>query len=273
MTEKKNNGSSPDLDELLKQLGEETPDMPPDFHNRWMEAIRKEGRGKSDTGTENKRKGSAQWIRLAGVAAVMVFLIGGTLLSRDSFRTGSVSGNGSSVPDAISVKKQNHLQMTEEADAAAGSREEETEEEDMAEQVPEPAEELSAETMGLYAAWDAGAMEEAGEAACEEDALPEEAAEYDAAALPGLTEIPADAGEQEEQTLSASEESFEESGEKEEAGKDDQNAGQGEGNLTVFLRDLWQFARKTWPILAAVAVLWIAAEFRIRKRTSTGQRQ
>ncbi len=271
MTEKKNNGASPDLDELLKQLGEETPDMPPDFHSRWTEAVRKEGLGEPDNGTENRRKWSAQWIRLAGVAAVMVFLIGGTMLSRDSFRTETVPENGFPVPACMSVKKQNHLQMQEEADAASGSWEEVPGEEKRTEQVPEPEEELSAETMGLYAAWDAGAMEEAGEAAWEEDALPEEAAEYDAAALPSLTEIPSDAGEQEEQVRSVTADRSGQSGEKAEEEADHLDTEKEEGSLAVFLRDLRQFTRKTWPVLAVAAVLWIAAELRIRKKRKPGR--
>lgn len=122
----------PDLDEELKLLAEDVPEMPSDFHTRWTSALRAEIMRDSETADESSfivdevhaavkddsveenvvkenqvpeepeeetrheagiadirsaRSGmSRQWKRLLGVAAVFVFLIGGTLLTRDSLR-------------------------------------------------------------------------------------------------------------------------------------------------------------------------------------------
>ena len=83
----------PDVDEMLKTMAEETPEMPADFHARWTQAVRQEAeqaargnRQQPDDAAVTRRDRQNQWKRLAGIAAVFVFLIGGTLLSRDSLR-------------------------------------------------------------------------------------------------------------------------------------------------------------------------------------------
>ncbi len=82
-----------DMDQLLKEMAEETPEMPADFHARWTQAVRqeaeqagRESRQQPDHAAEKRRDRRTQWKRLAGVAAIFVFLIGGTLLSRDALR-------------------------------------------------------------------------------------------------------------------------------------------------------------------------------------------
>lgn len=68
----------------LSQLGKETPEMPEDMHERWMRAVRQEA---SNQSTEEKRIKKAnrrkQWTRYLSVAAAMVFVLGGTALTRD----------------------------------------------------------------------------------------------------------------------------------------------------------------------------------------------
>ena len=67
-------------DRILAQMAQETPEMPADFHDRWTRAVREEaaGRKRAEKHSESRR----QWRYLLGAAAVFVFLIGGTLLTR-----------------------------------------------------------------------------------------------------------------------------------------------------------------------------------------------
>lgn len=76
------------LDEALAQIAEEVPPMPADFHDRWMNAVRAEA-GKTapaaeDNGKQDRTVSLVRWTRILSVAAVFVFLIGGTLLYRNS---------------------------------------------------------------------------------------------------------------------------------------------------------------------------------------------
>ena len=92
------------LDAELARMAEETPEVPEDFHDRWTQAVRAvvpEGsveaagspRGDKNAwavpegmvqATAQRRRAAAgrQWRYLAGVAAVFIFLIGGTALTR-----------------------------------------------------------------------------------------------------------------------------------------------------------------------------------------------
>ena len=83
----------PDLDQELAALAEETPEMPADFHEGWMKAIREETKQtEQPEQAKAEPKGTIrQWRRLAGAAAVMVFLIGGTLLTRGRWTPAPVS--------------------------------------------------------------------------------------------------------------------------------------------------------------------------------------
>ena len=72
--------SEEELNRKLAQMAEETPDMPEDFHARWTEQIRAEaGEKPAEKSRENRR----QWRYILSAAAVFVFLIGGTLLTRN----------------------------------------------------------------------------------------------------------------------------------------------------------------------------------------------
>ena len=77
-----------ELDAALAQMAEEAPPMPADFHDRWMNAVRaeaKETKNESAEQTASKHIVSInRWTRILSVAAVFVFLIGGTLLYRNT---------------------------------------------------------------------------------------------------------------------------------------------------------------------------------------------
>ncbi len=65
-----------ELDRLLEEMAETTPDMPADFHDNWMKAVREEaGKQKSPV---------SQWPKILSVAAAFVLLIGGVILVRSN---------------------------------------------------------------------------------------------------------------------------------------------------------------------------------------------
>ena len=72
------------LDRMLAQMAQETPEMPADFHARWTEKIRAEAGMNQQTNQQNhkQKESRRQWRYILSAAAVFVFLIGGTLLTR-----------------------------------------------------------------------------------------------------------------------------------------------------------------------------------------------
>ena len=86
------------VDRMLEQMAQETPEMPADFHARWTQAIREEAGDQSRT--EKHREGRRQLRYILSAAAVFVFLIGGTLLTRSMNRTDSVNGAAVTVAPA-----------------------------------------------------------------------------------------------------------------------------------------------------------------------------
>lgn len=81
--------ADPELDALLSEMAEEVPPMPADFHDKWMSAVREDAANKAPVKEETPdRTGTiVRWTRILSVAAVFVFLIGGTLLYRSSKKT------------------------------------------------------------------------------------------------------------------------------------------------------------------------------------------
>jgi len=63
------------LDQELRSLQEDVPPMPEDFHAGWMKQVEEEAMQK------NTRKTS--WTRILSVAAALVFVVGGTMLTRE----------------------------------------------------------------------------------------------------------------------------------------------------------------------------------------------
>ena len=93
MTDHEKNLSDQALEEALAQMAEEVPPMPADFHEKWTKAVRAEA---ANTENEAKTKSEPEkdnnnriilinrWTRILSIAAVFVFLIGGTLIYRSS---------------------------------------------------------------------------------------------------------------------------------------------------------------------------------------------
>ena len=83
-----------ELDAVLAQMAEDVPPMPADFHDKWMNAVRAEARqtvpAAEEPAPEKKTVSIVRWTRILSVAAVFVFLIGGTLLYRSSKKSLSV---------------------------------------------------------------------------------------------------------------------------------------------------------------------------------------
>lgn len=72
--------SVPDPDRLLAELRAETPEMPAGFHASWKRAVGEEMKRAAEKPAS--RGWGMPWRSLAGVAAMMIFLLGGTLLTR-----------------------------------------------------------------------------------------------------------------------------------------------------------------------------------------------
>ena len=155
-----------ELDAALAQMAEEVPPMPADFHDRWMNAVRAEA-GSTAPAEEPAPKHTlsiVRWTRILSVAAVFVFLIGGTLLYRNSKKS-------LSSPVSFEAKKQ-----------------------DAVETAVEPATELVAGAVMETA-------EEAEEAAVEEPLMME--SYMQAAAVDGAAGVPADAEAEDREALKA----------------------------------------------------------------------
>lgn len=82
---------NPNLDEnevlrdALSGLNEEVPAMPEELHAAWMQKVEDDMENNRIEKNRNRRS----FIRFLGVAAAMVFIVGGTLLTRDSLENGA----------------------------------------------------------------------------------------------------------------------------------------------------------------------------------------
>ena len=155
-----------ELDAALAQMAEEVPPMPADFHDRWMNAVRAEA-GSTAPAEEPAPKHTlsiVRWTRILSVAAIFVFLIGGTLLYRNSKKS-------LSSPVSFEAEKQ-----------------------DTVETAVEPATEIAAGAVMETA-------EEAEEAAAEEPLMME--SYMQAAAVDGAAGVPADAEAEDREALKA----------------------------------------------------------------------
>lgn len=81
---KQNLPEDQELDAMLAQMAEEVPPMPADFHARWTSAVRGEAERGHAEEEQSKTGTVVLWTRILSAAAVFVFLIGGTLLYRNS---------------------------------------------------------------------------------------------------------------------------------------------------------------------------------------------
>lgn len=93
---KNEQGLLPDIDEALKQMAAETPEIPESFHDAWIRAVKKEKADPQNTeGTvtpaksavpeiaEMSRKRRIPWTRIGSVAAALAILLAGTAAVRD----------------------------------------------------------------------------------------------------------------------------------------------------------------------------------------------
>ena len=66
-----------DLQAQLADLRDDTPPMPEDFHAGWLQRV-------EDCAMEQKQTRKRPYVKLLSAAAALVFVVGGTLLTRDS---------------------------------------------------------------------------------------------------------------------------------------------------------------------------------------------
>ena len=215
-----------ELDQMLAQMAQETPEMPADFHARWTEAVRAEAGQKK---TEKQQDSRRQWRYILSAAAAFVFLIGGTLLTRSmdqKDRTNKVAvteNTGNTVSDTDG-EEDLFMAVNEAAEEA---------ETDMAEPMAaavRPNEAVAA--MGAKAA---------GQANAAMDAAMEEAAE----------EAPAEDAGAEAAEKTAEEPAAETAGEQTEAAEKPVQ----ESEFVSFLKDLGIFTLKALAAAAAIAAV------------------
>ena len=100
------------LDQLLAGMAEDVPPMPAGFHDQWMNAVREEAKQAEKPAPAPV----SPWPRILSVAAVFVFLIGGTLIYR-STRKPLLPANEAVSTMAVTEGAVNEEAATEEAAA------------------------------------------------------------------------------------------------------------------------------------------------------------
>ena len=175
------------LDEALARMAEEVPPMPADFHDRWMNAVRAEARNAApeaenvDAPEGRRTVSMTNLTRILSIAAVFVFLIGGTLIHRSLKRSLSSSayttGNRKTAESAAGIPDEPLLaDSAEDTDAEEAlmmdaciqaAAEEETEEEAEGAYAPKAGGAFSNAFVPGMAAESAYKADDAEEAACE----------------------------------------------------------------------------------------------------------
>ena len=107
-----------ELDAILGQMAEEVPPVPADFRGRWMNAVRAEARETAPAAEDKTPKTVflVRRTRILGVAAAFVFLIGGTLLWRNTKQTLTAAG--------VAGKQEAAVMFAAEENAAGSAAEE-----------------------------------------------------------------------------------------------------------------------------------------------------
>lgn len=200
-----------ELDAELEMLAEDVPDMPADFHDRWMQAVRAEAAEKAAPEAETQTRGRItamrKWTRILSVAAVFVFLIGGTMIYRNSRKTSEEPARETAMEAAVAgMEAAQAPDAGMEADMMAMESAEEAADR-AADSAPEAMEYAEEEAYSGHAVFTAGnaslkAESKTGEpvsfAAASYEAAPE-AAEAEETPLPAAASRPAaDAGSREE---------------------------------------------------------------------------
>lgn len=156
-----------ELDRLLEEMAEETPEMPADFHARWTKQIQEEQKAHK----HSERTRQTRYILSA--AALFVFLVGGTLITRGwNRRHPAVTAPAPQAQVMYSVDAAGSNALKADALQTAEEREEAAEADNAAlmEEAPVMAAQMK-EASGMAG----NAAEDAGEAAEEEEVFYEAA--------------------------------------------------------------------------------------------------
>lgn len=270
--------SVPDPDRLLAELRAETPEMPAGFHASWKRAVGEEMKRAAEKPPAEQpasRGWGMPWRSLAGVAAMMIFLLGGTLLTRGRWTRKPMQAEPAGVQmNAVNLAgKERKAPAAPEAPAA------------------EEAEALM-DSAALEAAMEAGgsadrnasaamkAAEPMAPAAMEQEMVMEAEAAVDwaADAAPiGAAEVleatgtmkAAEAMEASESVEAAEPMEMAESVNAVESAETEKPAAEKPAAEPGFWEDLGQFILHAWPIPAAAVVLAGAAAW-LRKRKKNG---
>ena len=258
------------LDRELAQMALDAPEMPDDFHARWTEQIRAEAeknRGSS------RRESRRQWRYILSAAAVFVFLIGGTLLTRNSWKDREgVSAAGDNRPAAQEKVNMNTLQAQEEAPAPEKANNAAKDSvlymamEEPMDYATEEAAEDAAPMVSMETEEAAPMVSMEAEEAATMGSMEESPAVYAGAAMKDASRAKAAAVPEAEAAAAAAPaegapektETGKETGEKEEAAPAAQK--KEDSWFVAFLKDLWTFTvRMRWVLLGALAAAVIAA--------------
>ena len=111
-----------EIDRLLEEMAETAPEVPADFHDRWMNAVREEaGKQKAPV---------SQWPKILSVAAAFVLLIGGVILVRTNGQkqqtpAPALPASGEAVEEAKTAEEAEEAQDAAAPLPAAKARQEE----------------------------------------------------------------------------------------------------------------------------------------------------
>lgn len=278
--------SVPDPDRLLAELRAETPEMPAGFHASWKRAVGEEMKRAAEQPPAEQpasRGWGMPWRSLAGVAAMMIFLLGGTLLTRGRWTRKPMQAE----PAGVQMNAVNLAGKERKAPAAPEAPAAEEAEALMDSAAPEAAAAMEA---GGSADRNASAAMKAAEpmapAAMEQEMVMEAEAAVDwaADAAPiGAAEVleaagtmkaaesveAAEAMEASESVEAAEPMEMAESANAVESAETEKPAAEKPAAEPGFWEDLGQFILHAWPVPAAAVVLAGAVTW-LRKRKKNG---
>lgn len=124
-----------ELDKQLACLAADVPPVPEGFHARWTEAVRQE----SGSGQGRASLLRFAWRRAAGIAAVLILLVGGAALlrARQGEKMSGTSLRAAQTKQAAPVEAVEGMERAAPAEARSVLEEEEAVEMDMAEEAEE----------------------------------------------------------------------------------------------------------------------------------------
>ena len=247
-----------ELDRLLEEMAEETPEMPADFHARWTKQIQEEQKAHK----HSERTRQTRYILSA--AALFVFLVGGTLITRGwNRRHPAVTAPAPQAQVMYSVDAAGSNALKADALQTAEEREEAAEADNAApmEEAPVMAAQMK-EASGMAG----NAAEDAGEAAEEEEVFYEaaEAPDMMMAEAPAMKEAAKDAAAKRAEepadaaaaagTTETEAVAVKETGKTEAAAKPAE-APKEENGFISFMRDVARFSLKALGVLAVIAAV------------------